>query len=78
MVGRVIATAASDPTAIPADDVAAAARVVFGDEVPVEVATPVPQAITEALDQVDETGAIVITGSLYVVGEARGRFTRSP
>ena len=77
VVGEVIATEAIDPSSIPAADVAAAARVVFGDDVPVEVVTPVPQAGTEALDRVDDTGAIVIAGSLYVVGEARARFTRS-
>jgi len=77
MVGEVIATEATDPSSIPAADVAAAARVVFGDEVPVEAVTPVLQAITEALDRVDDTGAIVIAGSLYVVGEARARFTRT-
>ena len=77
IVGEVIATAAADPSAIPADDVAAAARTVFGDEVPVESVTPVAQAVTEALDRVDDTGAIVIAGSLYVVGEARTRFTRT-
>lgn len=74
LVGEVITTAAADPAAIAADDVAAAARAVFGDDVPVEAITPVGQAITEAMDRVGDTGAIVVAGSLYVVGEARTRF----
>jgi dihydrofolate synthase/folylpolyglutamate synthase len=74
VVAEVIATAAADPSSIPADEVAAAARIVFGDDVPVEAVTPVAQAVTEALDRTDDTGAIVIAGSLYVVGEARTRF----
>ncbi len=77
VVAEVIATEAADPTSIPAAEVAAAARTLFGDEVPVEVVVPVAQAITEALDRVDDTGAIVIAGSLYVVGEARPRFTQT-
>ena len=75
LVGGVIATAASDSAAIATADVAAAAREVFGEDIPVEEATPVSQAITEALDRVDETGAIVIAGSLYVAGEALARLT---
>lgn len=72
-VGRVVATQPADAAAIPADRVAAAAAAVFGREVPVEVATPVAQAITEAIAHVDETGSIVVAGSLYVVGEALDR-----
>ncbi len=73
LVGEVIATAPTDPEALPADMVAAAAREVFGPDVPVEVVTPVGQAITEALDRVAANEAVVISGSLYVVGEARTR-----
>jgi dihydrofolate synthase/folylpolyglutamate synthase len=74
LVGEVIATAAADPTAVPAQEVAAAAREVFGADVPVETVTPVAQAITEALHRVGEDDAVIVTGSLYVVGEARSRF----
>lgn len=73
LVGAVIATEPLDPAAIPADEVAAAAVEVFGEDVPIEKAVPVGQAITEALASVDDTGAIVVTGSLYVVGEAMTR-----
>ena len=73
IVGRVVATQPADEAAIPAEQVADAARSVFGEEVPVVIAVPVAQAITEAIDSVDETGSIVVAGSLYVVGEALAR-----
>jgi dihydrofolate synthase/folylpolyglutamate synthase len=74
LVSEVIATAPADPAALPAAEVAAAAVAVFGAEMPVEAVTPVAQAITEALDRVGPDGAVVVSGSLYVVGEARARF----
>ncbi len=74
LVDEVIATAAADPSAIPADRVAGAARIVFGEDMPVTAVTPVGQAVAEALDHVGSDGAVVVTGSLYVVGEARSRF----
>ncbi len=73
LIGRVVATQPADEAAIAADRVAAAAQAVFGEEVPVEVVTPVAQAVTEAIAHVDETGSIVVAGSLYVVGEALDR-----
>ncbi len=73
LVGEVIATAANDDAALPAEEVAAAATDVFGDGVPVEIVTPVGQAVTDALDRVGPDDAVVVTGSLYVVGEARQR-----
>ncbi len=73
LVGEVIATEPDDPAALPAEEVAAAARQVF-EETPVEVVVPVRQAVTEALDRVGEDDAVIVTGSLYVVGEARSRF----
>lgn len=76
MVAHVIATEPRDAAAIPVDEVAAAATSVFGDDIRVETAVPVAQAITEAIDSVDESGSIVITGSLYVVGEALSRLKR--
>jgi len=73
LVGDIIATEADDATAVPAQAVAAAAQDVFGADVPVEVVTPVAQAVTEALDRAAPDEAVVVTGSLYVVGEARRR-----
>jgi dihydrofolate synthase / folylpolyglutamate synthase len=69
--GEVVATQAMDPESIPAADVAAAAVDVFGPDVPVDIVTPVPQAVAEALSRVSETEMVVVAGSLYVVGEAR-------
>lgn len=76
LVDQVIATEADDPLSIPAADIAAAAAAVFGPEVPVEVVTPVAQAVTEALDRVTENDMVVVAGSLYVAGEARERLLR--
>lgn len=74
LVDEVIATAPHDPAAVPAEAVAEAARKLFGPDMPVDVVTPVGQAVTEALSRVAEDEAVVVTGSLYVVGEARKRF----
>ena len=73
IIGRVIATQPNDPAAVHAAEVAKAATEVFGEDVPVEVFVPVAQAITEAIGRIDETGSIIVTGSLYVVGEALTR-----
>lgn len=70
---RVIVTAANDHLAIPTGEVAAAARAAFGDEVSIEEVTPVSQAVTDALHAVGEEDMVVITGSLYVVSDARDR-----
>jgi dihydrofolate synthase/folylpolyglutamate synthase len=74
VVDEVIATAPDDDDAIEAGEIARAARQVFGEDTVVEAVTPVTQALTEALHRVSETEAVVVTGSLYVVGEARARF----
>ena len=42
----------------------------------IEVATSVNEAVTTALLQTPEDGEVVITGSLYVVGEARSILVR--
>jgi dihydrofolate synthase/folylpolyglutamate synthase len=76
LVGAVIATEPADSAAIPAEEVASAAARVFGEDMPIDVSAPVAQAITDALDLTDETGAIVVTGSLYVVGEALARLEK--
>ena len=70
LVASVIATQAADPAAIPAEQIAETASGVFGEDVPVEFAVPVGQAVTEALAAVDDSGSIVVSGSLYVAGEA--------
>jgi len=69
-IGRVWATAADDPSAIPAHEVAAAAGRTLG--VPVQIVERVPDAVAAAMQEAGPGGAVVVTGSLYVVGEARG------
>lgn len=73
LFSEVIVTAAEDALAIPARDVAASVREVFGPEVSVDVSEPVSQAITEAMHIAGEDDMIVVTGSLYVVSDARDR-----
>jgi dihydrofolate synthase/folylpolyglutamate synthase len=73
MFSHVIVTEADDDQAIPASTVAAAVAEAFGSEVTVEQSTPVSQAVTDALHIVDEEDMVVVTGSLYVVSDARDR-----
>ena len=70
-VARFYATAPQSDRARPAGDVAAAARRVFGPEVEVFEETDVPSAIAAARTATPSEGALLVTGSLYVVGEAR-------
>ena len=70
---QVVVTAADDHLAIPTSEVAAGVRQTFGDEVTIEEVTPVAQAVTDALHAVGEDDMVVITGSLYVVSDARDR-----
>jgi dihydrofolate synthase/folylpolyglutamate synthase len=70
-VGRFYATAPDSERACPREEVASAARRVFGSDVEViEVAT-VPAAIAAARVAIPPDGALLVTGSLYVVGEGR-------
>ena len=69
----VVVTAAADGMAIPMAEVAAGVRAAFGSEVNIIEAEPVAQAVTEALHVVGEDDMVVVTGSLYVVSDARDR-----
>ena len=69
LVGAVWATEPEDEAAIPAADVAAAAAEVL--DVPVETMPAVSDAVDAAIAAAGAEGAVVIAGSLYVVGEAR-------
>jgi dihydrofolate synthase/folylpolyglutamate synthase len=71
LADEVVATAAEDGSAIPADEVAAAAVTVFGAGTPVATAVPVAAAVAKALAASAPADQVVVTGSLYVVGEAR-------
>ena len=73
LFSSVIVTAAADEQAIATDEVVAGVRKALGDDVAVEVATPVAQAVVDALHTVGEEDILVVTGSLYVVSEARDR-----
>jgi len=69
--GTVVGVAAENPRAVPAEEVAAAARSVFGAKVSVENAASVAEGIAIASRLAGEAGQVLVTGSLYVVGEAR-------
>jgi dihydrofolate synthase/folylpolyglutamate synthase len=65
----VICCAADSPRAVPASDVALAARELGCDDV--EIVRSVTKACDEALARASGDDAILVTGTLYVVGEAR-------
>lgn len=69
-VGTIVACAPVSPRAQPAEVVAEAARAAGLDVV---VAGSVAEAVTTARAMVGEDGSVVVTGSLYVVSEARVR-----
>ena len=66
---RVIATEADDHLAIPATEVAAAAKEALGVEV--QLVKPVSAALEVALADTSSDEGVVVAGSLYVAGEAR-------
>jgi dihydrofolate synthase/folylpolyglutamate synthase len=65
----VIATRPPSPRAIPPDQVAAAARAMGVDAVAVE---GVADAVSRGVEAADPADLVLVTGSLYVVGAARG------
>ncbi len=71
----IVATRADWERAVPADEVAAAARAVGLD---VEVVGDVAQAVDRARSLVTEEDTILVTGSLYVVGAAREHLGVAP
>jgi dihydrofolate synthase/folylpolyglutamate synthase len=66
---RVIACPPPSPRALDPREVAVAAQALGAGQV--EVAPSVTEAVRRALDGADPEGQVVVTGSLYVVGEAR-------
>jgi dihydrofolate synthase/folylpolyglutamate synthase len=72
-VALVVACAPPSPRALPAAAIAEAAR---GLDLPVELAGSVPEALRLALGQVGPDDLVLVTGSLYVVGEARAAARR--
>ncbi|HMK11832.1 MAG TPA: cyanophycin synthetase [Acidimicrobiales bacterium] len=67
----VIATAPATARAVPAIEIARAATTL---EIDVVVVDGVGAAVQRALDEALADDLVLVTGSLYVVGEARGRF----
>jgi dihydrofolate synthase/folylpolyglutamate synthase len=67
LADRVILTASSSPRALDAHELQ---RKVFGHCRHTAAYTPVSLALREALDQAKREDVVVVTGSLYVVGEA--------
>jgi len=70
-VARFYATAPDSDRARPPGLVASAARRAFGPDVEVIEMAGVPSAVTAAKAATSPDGALLVTGSLYVVGEAR-------
>jgi dihydrofolate synthase/folylpolyglutamate synthase len=70
-VGRVYATAPDSDRARPVGDVADSARRVLGPNVEVIETVDVASAVTAARAAVADDEALLVAGSLYVVGEAR-------
>jgi len=64
----VVATAVDFPRAMPPEEIAEAARSLG---VEVEVVSDVPAAVQRATGMAGEDDVVLVTGSLYVVGEAR-------
>lgn len=70
-VASVVGVAANNPRAVPAESVAAAARSIFDSRVSVQSASSVAEGIAIARGLAGENGQVLVTGSLYMVGEAR-------
>ncbi len=74
-VSRVVACPAPSPRAMPVSDLLAAAHQVG---LIADPADSVPAACELATSRAGESGLVVVTGSLYVVGEARSIFVTPP
>jgi len=74
---HVVATRARAPRSLEADTVAAGAATAFAGRV--TVVAGVERAVSEARARAEgEDGVVVVTGSLYLVGEARAGFKEMP
>jgi dihydrofolate synthase/folylpolyglutamate synthase len=69
----VVACAPDSPRAVPASTVASAAAALG---VPAEVVPGVGRAVDRALEHATEDDAVLVTGSIYVAGEARSHLGR--
>jgi dihydrofolate synthase/folylpolyglutamate synthase len=78
VLSHVVVTTNRSPRALPVDELARAAVEVFGPE-RVLVEPALPNAIDEAMrlaDELVEGAGVLVTGSLYTVGEARALLSR--
>ena len=69
IAGHLWATAPDDPGAIDPEQIAASAGPALGSES--TVVAGVPEAVAAAMEAAGSDGSVVVTGSLYVAGEAR-------
>jgi dihydrofolate synthase/folylpolyglutamate synthase len=67
LADRVFATRADNPRSASPEEVRGAARRITAD---ITLTSDVPSALNQASDAVDTGGIVVITGSIYIVGEA--------
>ena len=72
MIGRLVVTEADSPRSVPVGQLGAEVRRVLPDIGEVQMAATVGDAVAEVMSEMDADGALLVTGSLYVVGEARG------
>lgn len=68
MASKIIATQSQWEKALPAEEMAQAARR-FGDDV--EVIERVPDAVNRAVEIAGEDGLVLVTGSFYTIGEVK-------
>lgn len=71
LIGTAIVTAADSPRATDPEALAESVRTVLTESDEVLVVPDVGQAVAEALAITERGGALLVTGSLYVIGEAR-------
>lgn len=68
MASRIIATQSQWEKALPADEMAQAARRFCGE---VEVIQRVPDAVNRAVELAGDDGLVLVTGSFYTIGEVK-------
>lgn len=79
MPAEVVCVRADSPRAMPASDVAVAIEEMARTRPSaplIRVADDLDRAVAEAVERAGETGAVLICGSTYVAGEARGTLRR--
>jgi dihydrofolate synthase/folylpolyglutamate synthase len=70
-VSRFLATSPRSSRAVDAETVGGVAARLLGPSVNVEVVSDVEAAVRQGVGATDADGAVIVTGSLYVAGEAR-------